>query len=830
MNRKDHAGRGSRREERHAAIEDSLEHSDVIIRQAGKELLGMYIRTLDGSDNATEIDQALSFISGKLRGFSLDEREMVLGEILIHIDAALEFAFPVGTRTYASQQKTVYLRIFKFLKEQLEQGGISSAGAVFRAGLHCAKSSIEKGHVLDWLFAREEDDEYRRFSFTESAIEEMGDEALNDLLKQKEYALIIANHYNFDLSYEQSAECITALVASGKEKVLQDQVRFIRCDSLSPLAHAIKDIWLSQMTPFEYKAFLLEYIDQQAVINPLFIDNTLLLQCNFELRDFNARLNNTLQRPEMSNEALLHIGTQVFGLHDLQGLPFYTPERMRAFSDGYAKCSLNFEEKFPQDPVGAKSAAMQFPWLMRSTDQWVMDLKKMTPERQREMEEHMQTLPEDQRARFAEDFAQEGVIGLSKEREASLAKILQGVPPNHQASAKKSFREKGITSGQMERWLGYHAFKVPEGWDPKVVGKIMLSRLQHGVSSNMHDASYFLSHFTAPEELHRNDEETRKQKKSYDGAAQKWLNNYVSTPAQTLIVAWQNRNAALADGCADNPGALVQWAKITGVKRLLEQLGESLDLTAATDQAKLAFLTETVRCASPEETLRIWKIIQASHTTESFFRPVKIDLGQGYSGEIFRKDDPRGTTLGADSGCCMSVGGKAESCIVAGYTDPRYSFFALYHEGRLVAQSLVYVNPKESSNTVVCDNIEACDGRDTGKIIDLYQKFFSVYAPANPVKISRVHLGMQYSSVGDRLPCVPPSHTVQTALPIYTDAASAQRLLFDAKTVSATENDIGIQWQDEKPMIQFTHSPIDVDWEADDDDNDDEDGDDEDDW
>ena len=840
----------SRGEEARAAIEESREDFNESIRQAGEEVLKIYTEALSkihrygpGEEERTiEMGQVFSLISKRLHAFPLDEREIILGEVIANISTAIK-----STNTDYIQSNTqetmrnppwslvegtkLHEEIFNYLEKRLEKGDISSAGAVFRQAFHRSESSQQKQLVIDFLFARHErGDDYEYFPFAEKAIEEIKDEVREYLFEQKECALLITNNNYLQLSYKQATECITTLRNSRESELIQWITESTHPHSTSPLVHAIKDVLVSQMNSSEYQTFLEKLHPLNSGINPLFINNALLLQWNLESIQSQKcyfALRHILQLPEVNDEVALRLGAQIVELENYENSEFYTVERLRAFLQAHSPLDLNFNESFPQDPAGAKSAALQFPWLIKSVNAWVMDVEQMTPERQKELKKRIHALPEEEQVEFTKEFAQQGIIGSSKEREATLAVMLKNVPPDRHETVKKSFYEKGITSGQMEHWLGYHAFKVPEGWDPKIVGKIMFSRLQNGVSNSMHDASYFLSHFVTPEEPQQDDEEeTKKRKKSYNSVAQKWLINYVATPAETLILAWENRDAALADGCRDNPGALVQWAKVNAIKRLFAEYGQSLDLSKEVDLCKLAFLTETVRCTSPEKTLRIWRVIEASHNTESLFRPVKIDLGNGYSGEIFRKDDPRGTTIGADTGCCMSVGGASESCIIAGYTDPRYGFFALYHEGKLAAQSLIYINPEASSDTLVCDNIEACAGRDPRKITEYYKKFFAAYAPKNSTIISKVHIGMGYGDGGHELPLVPDLDIIQTALPIYTDANTTQRLLLDAKTLNTPENDLAIQWQDAKSCVHFTDTPVSVEW--DDEDENDEDNEDED--
>ncbi len=97
--------------------------------------------------------------------------------------------------------------------------------------------------------------------------------------------------------------------------------------------------------------------------------------------------------------------------------------------------------------------------------------------------------------------------------------------------------------------------------------------------------------------------------------------------------------------------------------------------------------------------------------------------------EILSEDDPRGLTIGYDTGCCMTLGGASESCIWAGYEDPRYSFFAVYDEaGRLRAQSVMYLAKEDGKQILVVDNIEVNAGTELQPISEIYKMALTQFA------------------------------------------------------------------------------------------------------
>lgn len=164
---------------------------------------------------------------------------------------------------------------------------------------------------------------------------------------------------------------------------------------------------------------------------------------------------------------------------------------------------------------------------------------------------------------------------------------------------------------------------------------------------------------------------------------------------------------------------------------------------------------------------------------------VEIQTPSGvYKAEILAKDDPRGMTIGVDTGCCMTLQGASRSCIESGYRDKNAGFFALYApKGGLAAQSYFYVNT-DHPNILVLDNIEANQGRDTNKIVEIYKQALSKYllerfATDRTWNIDTVNLGTGYGdAVKSSVLRLPATNPIPNNLGyrIYSDA-SDQRLL-----------------------------------------------------
>lgn len=169
------------------------------------------------------------------------------------------------------------------------------------------------------------------------------------------------------------------------------------------------------------------------------------------------------------------------------------------------------------------------------------------------------------------------------------------------------------------------------------------------------------------------------------------------------------------------------------------------------------------------------------HNPEADFPSTVIELESGYRFEILAKDDPRGFTIGEDTGCCMTLDGVSRDCIWAGYRDRRYGFAALYDKsGKLVAQSLIYHDAEQDESVMVLDNIEFSGSRDIRKIYDVYRSALGIYLDQQSeadtdFSIQQINVGTGYLDVS--------TSDLKKAKPVkspdcnYTDAKNQMILL-----------------------------------------------------
>lgn len=293
-------------------------------------------------------------------------------------------------------------------------------------------------------------------------------------------------------------------------------------------------------------------------------------------------------------------------------------------------------------------------------------------------------------------------------------------------------------------------------------------------------------------------------RRNYIQDTQNWLLQHATSPNARLTKVWKDRGRALLDGVADNPRAIELWQFENGLKSLITELESSGELIEDYGYTAEEIMSEDMRLTretllgvmSAEDSLlamaklREWGIDRgdAPKVLPAEVVPVVIEetkkdkegekkISLNYAFEILPDGDPRGFTIGHETGCCMVQGGESESCIEAGYQLPNAGFLAVYPPGSDTsgAQSFWYVHPQHPE-VLVLDNIEANEGRDLDKIAEVYRKGLLTYFGTHPeLGFKEVHVGTGYTdiSLGDAPPAfaVPPLKNG-----IYTDARN-QRLL-----------------------------------------------------
>lgn len=289
------------------------------------------------------------------------------------------------------------------------------------------------------------------------------------------------------------------------------------------------------------------------------------------------------------------------------------------------------------------------------------------------------------------------------------------------------------------------------------------------------------------------------RRKRYIDDAMSWLTRHMTTPHARLTKVWGDRAMALAEGIGDSARDIESWQANNALRIHLEELERTGMMPSNLTVGEVVteyrgWVDELSRSYSSEQVVFAISDYKDIHTSEALLPPVTIDLTTDdgvYKAEVLAKDDPRGMTIGGDTGCCMTLDGVSTSCIKSGYQDSNAGFFALYTpQGRLAAQSYFYVNP-EHPEVLVLDNIEANRGRDTNKIVNLYREALERYlteqfASNGEWKIKTVQVGTGYGdavkSTVLRLPQAPIIRNENRGDyygGVYTDALEDQRTLLE---------------------------------------------------
>lgn len=284
------------------------------------------------------------------------------------------------------------------------------------------------------------------------------------------------------------------------------------------------------------------------------------------------------------------------------------------------------------------------------------------------------------------------------------------------------------------------------------------------------------------------------RRKKYVDDTVSWLTRHMTTPSDDLRRAWgdggEARATALVFGEQDSARAVnMFWARRGVMEETLYMERAGLSPEELSGKYK-GLVDEVVRCGAytPHEVIDIVAEYRDIHNPEKLMpadmRAIEIE-GKKFKAGVLAHDDPRGYTIGPDTGCCMHYHGVSENCIEQGYSDKQAGFFAMYGpDERLSAQSFFYVNP-ERPDVLVLDNIEARgQGRDASGIVDVYKEYFKGYLTEqfeeNPEwQVREVHIGTRYGElvkpIVKRLQGaeIVLNHNVYT----YTDAAENQVLL-----------------------------------------------------
>lgn len=281
----------------------------------------------------------------------------------------------------------------------------------------------------------------------------------------------------------------------------------------------------------------------------------------------------------------------------------------------------------------------------------------------------------------------------------------------------------------------------------------------------------------------------RRSRERYVRDTQEWLRRHATTQSGHLTQAWGDRATALLEGIPDGVGGIRSWQRVNALGLEIDRLEadgmlQIQGMSREYVEAQKDSVTELTRVLSSRDTiealskLKRWR--EARDWTDKILPAERVQTEVGnktYSIEIFDKDDPRGFTIGEDTGCCMTIDGVSKSCIRAGYTRRDAGFLGVYlPNGDLLAQSFWYVHPDEP-NVLVMDNIEANEGRDMENIRKIYQETLEKYLRSHAeLHINEVRVGVGYTDINlGGLRKVKNPKTLGEG--IYTDARDQRRML-----------------------------------------------------
>jgi hypothetical protein len=164
----------------------------------------------------------------------------------------------------------------------------------------------------------------------------------------------------------------------------------------------------------------------------------------------------------------------------------------------------------------------------------------------------------------------------------------------------------------------------------------------------------------------------------------------------------------------------------------------------------------------------------------SFAKIPKIKvISAAYEGILYNKKHPDILLAGEITGCCQTLGDAASSCVIQAWESERATVFAVYKNGKMVAQSFFWVaEDEEAGKIAVFDSIETAAKVSFTEIAAVYteaakllkEEGYSCYVGATTYGItgqvrSRMLLSENRRSIGSLCPSS------------YTDASSAYEII-----------------------------------------------------
>jgi hypothetical protein len=269
-------------------------------------------------------------------------------------------------------------------------------------------------------------------------------------------------------------------------------------------------------------------------------------------------------------------------------------------------------------------------------------------------------------------------------------------------------------------------------------------------------------------------------RQAYVDDATAWLETNRNAPSDRLVLAWNNREAALRAGVPDRLGEIYTWAREHAMSQYiaahtdkkgvintssLPSLTQLRGSGEAGNEKKIKLTVEELRGKygpyldalgqrySPEQT--VWAVawVKKNLNTKADFPPAVVELEGGYRFEVIPKDDPRAFTVGFDTACCMTIGGASQECIEAALSDRRYGIGILYEPDREgpLAFALMYNNRPVAPDKLIYDSIEFNQGRDGERIVRLVRQGTAGYLDrehgGRRLPFFQVNVGTAYSKL-----------------------------------------------------------------------------------
>lgn len=268
----------------------------------------------------------------------------------------------------------------------------------------------------------------------------------------------------------------------------------------------------------------------------------------------------------------------------------------------------------------------------------------------------------------------------------------------------------------------------------------------------------------------------------------KWLaGEYPDASLQMLASAWSSRREALNDGTIDTPYEIVRWVAITKLREIADRDNELIGGKSFREllDARPDLAYELARNYNPMKSAQAMRRYFEIETQGAFHRSefvpgsTTVSLGgRSYEVEWLEKGSPAFFSMGADTGCCMTIGGVSENCIWQAMEDPKYSGMVVRVNGKVRAQSVAYLAKDEQDNqTLVLDNIEMNGGTDPLVMRQVYQMGLTqlldqgfIHREIKHVNVGEGYTKTPYTDLASVTPIPGPAG-------IYTDATSQRRLL-----------------------------------------------------